>query len=313
MELSWINKLRIAAVGALGVIVLGLWAWPLAAPADPLSPVRAWSVSPLGTIALLVLAFGLGFVSYFLAWPHGREMGILAVPFGLTVWACRGGPMRVLTQACKQPSEREALAFSLWFEPFYWLLPVAAGFAGVLLAQHLRRALNATAGVGDAPERRDEGENLRTSGARAVLPSYLLSGLLALVAAVLLGQFFVGAFAQDVATSRNVTPTQPAVGQIIFAVMAAFAVAAFVVKKFGNLSYIWPIVGSAFLTVFAQALYWNSETVRQFAETQPATFFPHSALTILPIQFVALGTLGSILGYWIAVRYDWWREHESTA
>lgn len=99
MELTWINKLRIAAVAALGIVVIGLLAWPLAAPADPLSPVRAWSISPFGTMTLLILAFGLGFAGYFVAWPHGREIGILAVPFGLMVWAGRSGPMRVLTQA----------------------------------------------------------------------------------------------------------------------------------------------------------------------------------------------------------------------
>jgi hypothetical protein len=140
---------------------------------------------------------------------------------------------------------------------------------------------------------------------------YLLSGLLALVATILLGHFLVGVFAQDVATSRNVTPTQPPVGQILFAIFAAFAIVAFAIKKFADLGYIWPIIGSAFITAFAQAVCYHAETIRQFAETRPATFFPHAALTILPVQFVALGTLGSILGYWMAVRYDWWRRHES--
>jgi hypothetical protein len=297
MELTWINKLRITAVATLGIVVIGLLAWPLAAPADPLSPVRAWSVSPLGTITLLILAFGLGFAGYFIAWPHGREIGILAVPFGLTVWAGRSGSMRVLTQGCKEPYERETLAFSLLFEPVFWLLVVAAGFAGVLLAQHLRSPST------EPPE--DE----PTKSANSV--NTYLGGLLALVATVLLAHFFVGVFAQDVATSRNVTPTQPPVGQIIFAVIAAFAVAAFLIKKFTNLSYIWPAIGSVFITGFAQAIYCGSAAVRQFVETRPATFFPHSALTILPVQYVTLGTLGSILGYWMAVRYDWWRKHES--
>lgn len=305
MELSWINKLRIAAVATLGIVVIGLMAWPLAAPADPLSPVRALSVGPLGTLALLVLAFGVGFAGYFLAWPHGREIGILAVPFGLTIWAGRCGPMRVLTQTCAQPQQREALASSLRFEPLYWLLLVAAGFAGVLFAQHLRHA----------PSRDEEGETVRTkegeSGRASNLRSFLLSGLAAVVATVLLGHFLLGVCAQDVATSRNVTATQPPIGQILFAVLAAFAVAAFAIKKFADLDYVWPILGSAFTTAFAQVMYYHGETIRQFAETRPATFFPHGALTILPIQFVALGTLGSILGYWMAVRYDWWRKHES--
>ncbi|MCX5645456.1 MAG: hypothetical protein NTZ17_12395 [Phycisphaerae bacterium] len=294
MELTWINKLRIAAVAALGIVVIGLSAWPLAAPADPLSPVRAWSISPFGTMTLLILAFGLGFAGYFIAWPHGREIGILAVPFGLLVWAGRSGPMRVLTQASNQPSEREALVSSLRFEPIYWLLIVAAGFAGVLFAQRLRGLA------------REEGKNEERSQALFLLPACF-----AVAATVLLAHFFVGVFAQDVATSHNVAATQPRIGQIIFAVISAFAIAAFLIKKFTNLSYIWPAIGSVLITGFAQVVYGNAQAVRQFAETRPATFFPHSALTILPVQFVVLGTLGSILGYWMAVRYDWWRKHES--
>jgi len=327
MELTWINKLRIAAVASLGIVVIGLWAWPLAAPADPLSPVRASNVSPSGTMTLLLLAFGLGCAGYFIAWPHGREIGILAVPFGLMVWAGRCGPMRVLTQACKQPYERETLASSLRFEPIYWLLVVAAGFAGVLLAQYLRGVRKATdeegAGVGtekgksthawvpkrDPSRLRSPSDLLKFAPSHS--PSSLLSGLLALGATVPLAHFLVGVFAQDVATSRNVMPTQPPIGQLLFAVMAAFAVPTFAIKKFADLSYIWPMIASAFIIVFAQAMYCHAETVRQLAETRPATFFPHSALTILPVQFVALGTLGSVLGYWMAVRYDWWRKHES--
>ena len=297
MELTPINKLRIAAVAALGIVVLGFLAWPLAAPADPLSPVRAWNLSPSGTLALLVLAFGVGFVGYFIALPHGREIGILAVPFGLTIWAGRSGPMRVLMQACRQPAEREALASSLRFEPVYWLLVVAAGFAGVLLAQYLR-----------APDPQQAGKP--TTGSRPGTSTYVTVAV-ALAGTVLVSNFFLGVFAQDVATSRNIAPTQPPVGQIIFAVIAAFAVAAFLVKKFTNLSYLWPALASAFVMGFAQAFYDGAQVLRQFAETRPATSFPHSTLAILPIQLVALGTLGSILGYWLAVRYDWWRKHET--
>lgn len=286
MELTWINKLRIAAVAALGIVVIGLLAWPLAAPADPLSPVRAWSIGPLGTVTLLLLALGLGFAGYFIAWPHGREIGILAVPFGLLVWAGRSGPMRVLTQASGQPDQREALASSLRFEPLYWLLIVAAGFAGVLLAQRLRGRVH------------EEGQNMPakegTSEKAAPALSFLPVGL-AVAATVLLGHFLVGVFAQNVTASHNTATAQPQIGQIVFAVLCAFAVAGFLVKKFTDLSYVWPALGSALVTGFAGLVYGNAQLVRQFAETQPATFFPHSSLTILPVQFVVLGTLGSIL------------------
>ena len=73
MELSWVNKLRITAVAALGIVVIGILAWPLALPQDPLMPVRAPHLGFSETLVLLVLAFGIGFTGYFIAWPHGRE------------------------------------------------------------------------------------------------------------------------------------------------------------------------------------------------------------------------------------------------
>lgn len=296
MELTWINKLRIAAVAALGIVVIGILAWPLAAPQDPLMPVRASSISLPGTLLLLALAFGIGFTGYFIAWPHGREIGILGVPFGLTIWAGRTGPMQTLTQTYTETTERAALVRTLSIEPFYWLLLVAVGFAGVLVAQRLRPGSTSATGE-DSPKNR-EGENV------------YVNGTIALLVAVLVSLFFLGIFAQNLVMSRNVT-AQPDVGQIVFAVAAAFGVAAFVIKRFLNLSYLWPAVASSFVLAIAQIAQYRTSTIRQFAETYPATFFPHSIFAILPVQLVALGTLGSVIGFWMAVRYDYWKKHET--
>jgi hypothetical protein len=296
MELSWINKLRIAVVAALGIVVIGILAWPLAAPADPLLPVRAWNLGFSGTLGLLLLAFGLGFVGYFIAWPHGREIGILAVPLGLAVWAGRSGPMQASAQSFVKPPQRQMLLQSLRFEPVYWLLVVGAGFAGVLVAQYLRLRLQKS--VSDVQTKSYLNANVR------------VNGLIAIVVTVVVAQFFIGVCTQNLALAS--TAAQPDTGQIIFGVIAAFAVAAFVVKKFLNLSYLWPALASIFMLAFAQAIYYNDGTVQRFAETRPATAFPHAIFTILPVQLVALGTLGSIIGYWLAVRYEYWRKHEST-
>ncbi len=300
MELTWINKLRIAAVATLGIVVIGILAWPLAAPADPLQPVRASGVSVPGTLLLLVLAFAIGFAGYFIAWPHGREIGILGAPFGLTVWAGRSGPMQTLTQAYPGTAERIALVHSFLAEPLYWLLIVAAGFAGVLLAQRVR--------PGAEPPASDNSPKSRT-GENIYVNIYVNSSI-ALVVAVLVSLFFLGVFAQNLTMPRNMT-AQPATGQIIFAAVAAFAVAAFVVKKFLALSYLWPAGASLFVIALAQVVHYRTETIGRFAETYPATFFPHSIFAILPVQLVALGTLGSVIGYWMAVRYDYWRKHET--
>ncbi|HNS21123.1 MAG TPA: hypothetical protein PKH24_11530 [Sedimentisphaerales bacterium] len=296
MELTAINKLRIAAVAALGIIVIGILAWPLAAPADPLMAVRASGISLPDTGLLLVLAFAIGFAGYFISWPHGREIGILGVPFGLTVWAIRSGPMQALTQTHSQIAERVSLVHSLRFEPFYWLLVVAAGFAGVLAAQRLRPSPKPSAGDDPAPSRQRE--------------ALYINGSIALAASALISLFFVGVFGQNLVMSRPVA-AQPAVGQILFAVIGAFAVAAFVVKKFLDASYVWPGAASLLVIALAQVSHYRTEMIQRFAETCPATFFPHSIFAILPVQLVALGALGSVLGYWMAVRYDYWRKHET--
>jgi len=299
VELSWVNKVRIGSVAVLGLVFIGILAWPVVAPADPLAPVRSAGLSLPGTMVLLALAFGLGAVGYFITWPHGREIGILTVPFGLTVWAARSGPMRVLTQAYPQPAEREALLHSLRFEPLYWLLIVAAGFAGVIAAQRLRPAAGSPLTISKVKS------YLKTDTAVAIL--------LTLMVSVLVSQFFLGAFAQDLPTSDKTAAAQPATGQILFAGIAAFAIAAFVAKKFFGISYVWPTVASVLVIPFAEVAYCRGDTIQRFAETQPATSLPHAVLAILPIQLVALGAIGSVIGYWMAVRYDFWRTHETAS
>jgi len=309
MELTWINKLRLAAVAALGIVVIGILAWPLAAPADPLLPVRASSIEFSGTVLLLALALAIGFAGYFIAWPHGREIGILGVPFGLTIWAGRSGPMRALTQIWETAPERTTLLHSLRLEPFYWMLLVAAGFAGVLLAQRLRKAPpNTILDAQSHPSAKGPAGVLSPSGRLG--GNVYANALIALVVAAVAAEFFVGVFVQNLVMSRNV-PAQPAVGQVFFGVIAAFAIVGFVVKQFLGLSYIVPSLAAPFVLALAQMIHCRGETIQRFAEIYPATFFPHSVLAIVPVQLVALGTLGSVLGFWMAVRYDWWRKHET--
>jgi hypothetical protein len=199
-------------------------------------------------------------------------------------------------QSLREPFEREALLHSLRFEPVYWLLVVAAGFSGVLVAQRLRPSSGPALSLAQIKKDLKPG-------------TYLNIGI-ALVVSTLLVAFFTGVFAQDLCTSYTTLAAQPEVGQIVFAILGAFAAAAFVVKKFLDLSYLWPAAASLFVLPFAYAIYGDPETITQFAQTEPATFYPHAIFAILPLQFVALGALGAVTGYWLAVRYDYWRKHE---
>ncbi len=303
MELSLLMRLRIAAAVATGVVLIGILAWPLAASSGPLAAVRASDIGLGGTITLVVLAFLTGFIAYFVSWPHGREIGILAVPSGLAIWAVRSGSMTTLMQLNPTAAQRQALLTQFKWDSIFWLVIVAAGFAGVLLGQKI---LPAAAGQ-SSPR---PAETQKKSNSK---PTQYLSAIIALAVSAFIAQFCIRIFAQDVKIFDNrlgSVMAQPSVGQILFAVLISFKIAAFVVKKFLDVSYIWPAIATVLVTTFAASTYARQEVLQYFVKTWPAAFFTNSVISILPLQIVAFGTLGSIAGYWMAVRYRYWRKHE---
>lgn len=299
MELSWLMRLRIAAAVGTGAVLIGILGWPLAAPAEPFGVVSlvAGSITVSGAVALATLAFLAGFIGYFLTWPYGREIGILAVPSGLAVWAVRGGSMGGLMQLNPSLAQRQVLFAMLKWEPIFWLAIVAAGFSGVLIGQKI--------GVRTGADKTAEKRNPKSDK--------YLSAIFAVIASGLMSQFFIGLFAHDVRIFDNQlglsVVAQPAVGQIVFAVLVSFGLAGFIVKKFLNVSYIWPTIASALVTGFAIIVYVKENVLEHLVQHWPGVFFSRAVVCVLPVQMVAFGTIGSIVGYWLAVRYNYWRKH----
>ncbi|MDD5328221.1 MAG: hypothetical protein PHY02_10500 [Phycisphaerae bacterium] len=290
-ELSWPVKLKITAVLLAGIILIGLLAWPLAAPIEPLGVVSMPGFG--GSVVLAGLAILAGFIGYFLSWPDGREIGILAVPAGLAIWAvCSGSMAELMRTTVPTLTQRQSLLAAMKWEPIFWLAIVAAGFIGVLIAQRM------------------------VSRSSKLVPRPLSIGsiIIAVVGSGLTALLCIGLFAQDIriADSRlGSVVAQPAVGQIVFAVFVSFGIAAFLVKKFLNAGYLWPIVASALVTGFAVITYTGGDKLQYLTEHYPPAFFYLAATSILPVQMVAFGVLGSIAGYWLAVRYNYWRENLS--
>jgi len=310
VELSWPMRLRIAAAVASGVILIGFLAWPLAAPPDPLGTVSlaAGTIDILAALTLAAVAFLVGLLAYFLAWPYGREIAVLAVPSGLAVWAGRGGTMADLIQARAPLSgqqqeqiiatlrERQDLFAVLRWEPLFWLAILAAGFAGVVVGQRIY-------------SRTEPNDTKKETDSKS---SIYLNGAIALVGSALIAQLCIGILARDVRYfdgGLGLVVAQPAVSQVVFAVLVSFGLAAFVVKKFLRAGYVWPTAASGILTFFAIIAYVRQDVLEYFVARWPAVFFPNVVISILPVQMVALGALGSIAGYWLAVRYNYWRKY----
>jgi len=290
MELSWPMKLRIIAVAAVGTALIYGVAWPLAGASG-----RLGAIGYNHAVLLAALAFVAGLIGYFVSWPYGREIGILAAPAGLAVWAFRSGTVASVLQLNPTVAQRQGLAASLKFEPILWLVIVAAGFAGVLLGQRIRPSL----------QLKQTNEEPRSD------PSKYLSAVAALAGSAFIAHLLIGKLARDITMPDNILRSvvaQPAIGQIAFAVVVSFGVAAFAVKKLLNVSYVWPAIATVLVTAFSMHTY--AKDVPYLAQNWPAVFFDNAAASVLPVQMVAFGALGSVAGFWMAVRYDHWRKHE---
>lgn len=297
MELSLSMKLRIAAAATVGVVVIGILAWPLAQPAEPFEAVRMGNMGTGGAVVLLALAFAVGLVGYFVSWPHGREIGILAVPSGLAIWAARTGSMASQIQMSPTISQRQALLADLKWEPIFWLLVVGVGFAGVLCAQKLRP----TAAKVQPMEKHKHN------------PALYLNAAVALIGSVLVAVVSLARLAQDITMtngSLGSVMAQPASGQVIFGLIVAFGLAGFLVKHFLNAGYIWPIIASGLITPFAIMTYAKQDVITHLAQNWPPVFSSNAAISLLPVQMVSFGTIGAIAGYWTGIRYDFWVKHE---
>ena len=288
-------RLRIAAAAAVGIALIGLLGWNLTGPCEPSGVVRASCVGPGGAAILVILALAAGFIAYFAAWPYGREVGILAVPFGLGLWSIRTAPMAALMQLNPRPEQRHALLAVLKFEPLFWLALITAGYAGVLIARQIAPSKVCTDHPSDCKIRINK--NLQV--------------ILAVVASVLVAHVCLSVLATDVRLPDNKVVGQPSIGQIVFGVIVSFAIAAFVARKFLGVDYIAPAIGASAITAFVIMFYVRPTVVEALSKNWPGVFFSTSSAAILPVQMAAFGAIGAVAGYWLAVRFEWWRRHES--
>jgi hypothetical protein len=331
-------RLRIVAAFAIGAFVIGFLAWPIVAQPTPFDSVSftGGTVSAGDIVTLVVLAFLASLIAYFVCWPWGREIGVIAAPAGLAIWAIRSGNMASLITENPSVEQQRLLLDGLRFEPLAWLVVVAAGFAGVGLCElFMKRQAKSDAEaepkgkvVQPGPEERLFGTILETIGfftdrikqrqqgdegqsGKAKGPQ-LFNAVLGVLLSVVIAQFCIGIFAQDrsaIDREMGLVAAQPAIGQIVFGVWFSFGIAAFVVKKFLGAGYIWPTLASGIVTAFGIMVYMKADTLAYLVEHWPAVFYSNAVISILPIQMVAFGTLGSIWGYWLAVRFAYWREH----
>jgi hypothetical protein len=335
MELSWFTKTKITLAALVGVLIIGFMGYPLAAAPDYQYIITLPTLP--NSLILMGLAIICGFIAYFVSWPYGREVGLVAVPAGLSIWAIRSGSLFDYTQFNPALAQRIDIYSTLRWQSVFWLIIVLFGFLGVLIAQRIKRpkeifpqvvtkyyfshtfsqflfALNIPViskilGLFGY----EKIANVPTEN-KSSFKNYIANIALAFVASVLIAFVGLRIFAQSMtafSSKSEAVFAQASSGQILFGTMVSFGLAAFLVKQFLNASFIWPVLASILVIPLLNVMSLKRGVLEYFAGNWPAAFFPHPAAYILPIQMIAFGTLGSIIGFWLVVRFRVWRELES--
>jgi len=295
-----LTRLRIVGSMAVGAAVVGLLGWSAVKPTDPLGAVTlfggGFTVFEIATCGLL--AFLSGGLAYFVCYPSGRRIGPLAGPTGLVVWSIRSGDMTSLLRVNHTLAKRQELYAALRWEGFFWFLIIAAGYFGVLVADKLAGAESVEV----------DGRNSDNQPSNKIL-----STATAVVLTILITQFAIGILAQDVRMpDSQLGPVvgQPGVGQIAFAVFVSFGIAAFIAKRFLDVSFIFPAMAAPLLTFCAITFFAaKHDILEHMVQAWPVAFFTRPTCAILPLQMVAFGAVGAIAGYWTALRQRDHRKH----
>ena len=295
MELTTPMKIRIAVVCAIGAGIIGFGAFGFVRPETPMNALTMFSgnISVMDAVVCAFLAFLSGFLAYLAAYPYGKQLAGLAVPVGLAVWAFRSGTMASLMQINKSVSLRGQIYSKFQLESILWLSVVAAGFAGLFAAKTFFKLKEAQTLDDVTPETRK---------------SQAINIAAAIVITVVITHFAIGIFAQDVrqfdiSGELGYVIGQPSTGQIAFAVILSFAIAAFVAKYYLSVSYYYVIISSVLLMVWTARAYGNPDILEHMVNYWPANFFARSTCAILPFQMISFAAIGSIAGYWAAVQW----------
>ena len=293
MELSWISRIKITIVVALGVLVYAVAFWNWFEPADPYGAV-VFSFGFSKLAVLMAVGFGLGLVSYFIGWPFGRQIGVLAVPAGICAIGIRSGSVFNMVLHTSGEAGRVAIYRTLWWDGAIWVLLAAAGYLGVLAGEKIKRSEVVAL---DGGPKKDS----------------VINAIIAFVISVVIGGLLVSMFVRDVSYADERVKAvvgQAANLQVNLGVMFALGLTAFAIKYGLNASWVWSGLATAVIPAIAMNVK-GQKTAGYMTANWPAAFNSNSILCVLPVQMTGWGILGAVIGYWLAVRFKHWQQEQA--
>ncbi len=304
-------KIRVAVVLAIGIVIFSTVGWSFARPWDPVGDLTVLSHhQPLRMIFMVLL---LALISTALAivvsgrWV--REIAPLAVPAGLSAFSVLTGGIFALLLKHNQLPGRSRMFHHFSGEAVFWFVLVIAGFILAHLSfVFFRRGSAAKSPSAPPPE-------AKTAFIKRFVTNFINSretraAILALIGTCIVAAILLMLLAQSQAVKITL-PNQrvisaasvPDLGQNIFAVFTAFLLATMLFQHLLS-APLWSFIPAPLIVaVFAYSGAAHQVIQVPLAQVAPTFILPSMRIaTILPVQYIGLGTLAVIAGYWFSIR-----------
>lgn len=276
-----VHRIRFVAAMCIAAAVFWYFGWWVARPSDPLGAVSMLMVdNGVITMAeLLGLAIVVSGLAVAICGGDTAERGPLAVAVGLATLAARGGRMdMLLLNRLSAPATEGNIdvypVMGLMAETWLWLALIGVG---MVVGKWVQGWFN---NAEDGPAPMPDGDAKPTWDIRMAIGALVIG-------------FFIAWSVITFAAGEPMAPIE--IGQLFFALILAFLLAALVAQWFFDLrDRIWMLV---VVGLVASAAYWfgppQNLSVAEKLHTHIAV--ENSLVRPLPIEYAALGAIGVLL------------------
>ncbi|HSW44363.1 MAG TPA: hypothetical protein VLM89_02205 [Phycisphaerae bacterium] len=295
MPVGFFDKLRVLAAAGVAVVLIGHVGWMAVLPADPDLAIT-FTTSGRSLLAmwptLLVLTMVSAAVGSAIAGPRLPEAGLLAAGVGLVGLAIRGGSMQTLLIyiADSTTADRRYLMVLMVVDTVLWAALLGVAWLVVLAVGRWLWNSQTEQPVASAGK--------PAPGKSKSLTDLLGGGSLALAVVAIVALLVIWM------TVARTPVANIARGQVIASVFFGLYLGAMAARYFTGVEQVRyylaapPVVAVAgYLLGYLQAnMGWAKGAWAAYAAL--ATTPPHALARPLPIEYIAVGLVGVIVGYW---------------
>jgi hypothetical protein len=305
--LGFLEKLRVLAACGAAIVLLWTIGWRVAAPIDPQMALTLngnWARTLAVWPTILALAAVAAAVGTILIGRRLPEAGILAAAVGLAAMSLPGGSMQMLLayQATNQAGGRRALMANMLVDCLLWTAILAVCWIIVAMVRAWLWAGNdgeAAVAESPPPEKARKDSAQARAGKAAPTPAKPRAGWTALVVCTVVAVLVIWS------TASRTPVSTIARGQVIASVAGGLFLGALAARYFTGISDPkWYVLAAPAAGLIGYLLGYLSADMAwaQGEWYQPYAFLattpPHDLVRPLPIEYVAVGVAGALLGFW---------------